>query len=731
MTTLNALYFTLPPLDQYFVDKDTGLPLAQGTLTFYRDANRTEAKTIFELNGTFPSYSYTPLNNPLTLSDVGTIVNASNASTIVYLYPYREDADGNLNLDLYYIECRNAAGTIQWTREAVPNLTEANDPIDDNFALSNQLANTQFSRVFINEDRSNSIVASGAVAEVYPVAPDWDLVVTGTGTIAVERVAIPGVSALPTSPPYVLDITVPSGITTCLLRQRMSANSGLWSSTADRPVFLSGSLIGENQNVGDVALTMFYQESSGAPASPIQIVTGNVSNGTYSLLQGSTADAIPVSTNTDTGEGGYIDIYVQLPLSARVRISSLQVIPTYGPSSEVVEYDPRSSNREQALMGDYFLPALEKKTAKSLLVGWDFPLNPRSFGVTSGSVLATAQYTWDQTIMQNTANMNYGANATTGGFEVTTSANNSAYALIQYLPQEFAKKVIGSKLSVNVTAHKTASGDPVDMRVYLATGTAAATFPTLPTTIGTVAANGVFTFTGGMGWTEIPRSGLPTATAAISTVATGPALNNDNDYGFNQWEMTDASQINDTDKLAIVVTFSCPSSATVVTVDSVSLTLGDIPCRPAPQSKEEVIQECQYFYEKSKELAFPMTAVSSAGALLRQMVANRDATSEGYKNSFHIQYQSPKLRLDPTVTIYDVNGNVDQVDVVLIANGAVVGSGVVAISEWIASNSGSKGINYLVGPPNVAIVAGGPGGNLTRVCHILFHYEADARLGLI
>ena len=56
---------------------------------------------------------------------------------------------------------------------------------------------------------------------------------------------------------------------------------------------------------------MFYNESSGG--SPVTIVDAAVGSGTYDDFTGTTAVAIPASTNTDSGIDGYIDIYISFP----------------------------------------------------------------------------------------------------------------------------------------------------------------------------------------------------------------------------------------------------------------------------------------------------------------------------------------------------------------------------------------------------------------------------------
>ena len=69
---------------------------------------------------------------------------------------------------------------------------------------------------------------------MFEFAPNWDFVISGTGTVTVERIAISGNQNVVTSPPYVLDVSVSIGITACYLRQRLYLNSGLWASTANQ-----------------------------------------------------------------------------------------------------------------------------------------------------------------------------------------------------------------------------------------------------------------------------------------------------------------------------------------------------------------------------------------------------------------------------------------------------------------------------------------------------------------
>lgn len=114
---LDPQYIVPINLEEYFVNHDTGEPLANGTIEFWTDDDRTTPKDVFELTGAPPNYTYDALPNPLNLSAVGTPVDNSGNPVSIYYYPY--DAFGNV--ELYYIVVKDSNGLVQFTREAWPN----------------------------------------------------------------------------------------------------------------------------------------------------------------------------------------------------------------------------------------------------------------------------------------------------------------------------------------------------------------------------------------------------------------------------------------------------------------------------------------------------------------------------------------------------------------------------------------------------------------------------------
>lgn len=732
---LNELYIVASDLEQYFVDKDSGLPLSNGTLTFFRDNARNVPKPVFQLSGSPPNYTYTSMGAQITLSAVGTVQNSGGDNEVIYYYPWIVNADGELELDLYYVVCRDENGIEQFTREAWPNVTASNDPTKDDISVQNQIANPTFTNVFINQpatpsaSKTTTYTATGSTDEVFAFAPDWDFVISGTGTVVIERIAISGNDNVVTSPPYILDISVSSGITKCYLRQRFNVNSGLWASTAGHEIFLAGSFVARNESGGSAGIQMLYEESSGG--SQVVIVDALFQN-TYAVQMGTTAAAIPVSTNTDLGENGYVDILLSFNPLSHVRITSIQVIPVTSTSITVLPFDTNSSNREEAFQGDYYIPQLIQKTIPSFLTGWDFPVAPYQFAL-SGNIATTAAYITDQTIALRgaTGNVAWAISSITRGLQFTTAGTDDAFYMLQYLTGAEVKRMIGSKLAVNVFAFQGAANDPVTMKVYLCRGSSAATIPTLPTSIGTIAADGTFTLSAA-NWTLIERSGLDTAEATLAKLTTNDQINNGNyDYGFSQWEITDATQIGDTDKFAIVVTFQYADATTVITVNSVSVIPGELPCRPAVKTFEETLADCQFYFEKSYNNGVFTGAASVLGSLIAEAVS--DGTSgisvDAYALPFGFDFNTIK-RTIPTLFIYSVTGTVANVTTNIYNNYTIASTGNTAITFWGISIIGEKHAYFV--PTNGSTI----GGTLTSpvvipFSIINFHYVADARLGVV
>lgn len=658
---LNPQYVPLTSIYQYFVNKDTGEPLSNGYIKFYKDNARNQEKFVYELSGTPPNYGYTSLGSTVTLNSVG--VPQDDSGNNIVIYGKIVDEATELELELYYIEIYSALGHLQDTIEGWPNITAADDPTNLEASYENQLSNFNFTNVFLNTG-VNTFNLTGD--NTIPIAADWDLVTSGTGTVVIERIPITGNDNIVTNPPYLLDISTTSFLSYCYLRQRFKPNSGLWTTTDSNDVYLTGSYVARNEAGGTAGIEMYYAESTGSFA-PIPIVQGTFTAGAYSRVTGSTATAIPASSNSFSGNAGYVDIYLSLTPGSHVRVGAVQLIPTTSPLA-IPPVDLNSSNRDKAYQGDYYLPRLAAKRIPSYLIGWDFPRNPNQFARSVPVALntASADYLIDQTIAQRagTGTVNFAFNNPLNSAEFTVTGTNNSFYIMQYLPTDNIRDFLTSSLSVNVNAWATTND--VTMRVYLfragasgsiptsvATATSAGTIvSTLNTngTIGSIAAN----------WFDYPRFGLDSTVALTSAipVATLNAVTDksqiddgSNDFGFNGWKLNTNALVSDTSQFAIVVTFGCPT-ATTVNIGSVSLIPGDIPCRPAVQDSTDVLRECQYFYQKSflNNISAAQNVGLNNGELYYQQILLAAAAPAVLP--FTIRF-TPQMRTVPTITLYN------------------------------------------------------------------------------
>lgn len=153
---LNPKYMITPNLQELFRNKDTGLPLRAGIVTFYKDQARDELKNVYKLSGTPPDYSYTVLPNPMILGAAGTFVDGSGNDIKVYYYPYDEEG----NIELYYITVESSGEVPQFTRQGWPNLTSEEVFQQD---LTNYVPNGQF--LFHTDIAATATKEAGEIAD--------------------------------------------------------------------------------------------------------------------------------------------------------------------------------------------------------------------------------------------------------------------------------------------------------------------------------------------------------------------------------------------------------------------------------------------------------------------------------------------------------------------------------------------------------------------------------------
>ncbi len=112
------LLVAAPMMQNLLIDKDNGLPMADGTITMYQDNSRTTLKNWYFQSGVAGAYTYITLPNPLTLSGIGTITDPSGNNTVPFYYPYSEV--DNITPQPYYVVVQNSNGEGEFTLQNFP-----------------------------------------------------------------------------------------------------------------------------------------------------------------------------------------------------------------------------------------------------------------------------------------------------------------------------------------------------------------------------------------------------------------------------------------------------------------------------------------------------------------------------------------------------------------------------------------------------------------------------------
>lgn len=710
-------------IEDVILDKDTGEPLAGGQVYFEQDNNRGVLKAVYQISGISPNYTFAALPNPMTLSAIGTFVDSLENPVIPYFYPF--DSDGAP--EYYYIRVVSAGGVEQFTREAQPYIADDFSPGDNANNYTNELSNPQFSEVSFDTTSSDYVFNfSGASLEVNELAPDWDLVVSGTGTVTVKRVAPQGTLNRPTNAPYFLDIDS-GGVSYIELRQRLYGSPNLFGSE-----YVSGLMVGKTFEGTATPMVMEYRQSNGIAAQTV-IDEDFPASGNYTTLSNSVL--IPASTSTETAPDAWVEIAIIIPVGSHIQLSSIQFVGT-GSTSVEVPYDETTYNRQIDYLFHYYKPQLEYKPIPSYLVGWDFPLNPAQFATgSSRAVAATAiganksKYVWDQTIIFQSANSGVGVTSGSAGEIVLTAAATTQMALIQYLPQAVARKILNEPISLNIAAKASVATNATVSLWY----TTDASLPDISggtnnSIVATLGTDGTVATQNG-NWTEVPRGNYGDAafTIGLSTDSTF------NDYNFTGWDLDGDAAANTATYFAIVIGTASVESSETISIYSVGLNNGAIATRPAPQTPDQVLRECQYYYETT----FASGAVGTAATSRRNMAPMvaywpGSGTSELYSQSFGHQWLVPKYA-SPNLTFYSgLSTTAARVDAHIVVSTGSSNAEVVYGTFWSTQTISTQGFFTLpavvAGPTSMisGATAGQPGSG-----YILYHYVADARLGII
>jgi hypothetical protein len=731
MAGLDERYITPVGLLEYFVDKETGEPLAGGLISFWQDDNRLYPKTVYELTGAPPNYSYSPLPNPMTLSATGTPMNANGDEVKIYYYPY--DQFGNL--ELYYVTVTDSNGLDQFTRQGQPNISEGNNPANEGeLGFNNLISNSQFVDVLFNPSSTLTISYTGSGTKRVNIAPDWQLVIShgGSGSVQVSRESIAGTALNQTNPPYVLSIVPGANITQLRLIQKLEHNPSIWSPVVPGQLGYVNAGILIAQGIGEVKL-IYVSEAVGTEQT---ILTAT--NNTGAPFYFSDTAQLTVSDNTSNADIGYVNLIIDLPPSGTgIKISSVQFLGIE--TDEVsIPYQQQPVNRQKDYLFHYYQPFIQNMPIPSYLVGWDFPMNPAQISgnsVNLGAIGANkSAYTWDQTIVFQSANSGVNVNRSTTGRIQLNALADGQIAIIQYLDAVQANKIINSRNAVNIIGGSTIFGGltgTVSLWVTDDVSLPNVAAGTNNSIVLTLDANGKPATRNGT-WTEIPRSDLGDATISLGTTEA--------EYNLSGWDATNTIVTNQT-FFAIVIGFAAMSNGATVELKSVSLCEGEIATPPCPLTVEETLRQCEQYYEKSyKTSDIAGTASTTVNAINRPQITTLPSANKAHfeAGAFSVDFRTLKRSVTPTISIYpgstNTVGNLDATIKALGATTTTTVSNTLAIAQWTIANLGDKTFTYLPNygdNANPAIDPLNDAANFFARSWITFHYVADARLGIV
>jgi hypothetical protein len=723
---INPLYIPLFNIEEVILDKDTGLPLAAGVVSFYRDAQRLTPKVVYQIAGVSPNYTFVSVGSQLTLGLSGTFVDQDGDPFVPYAYPYDNEGE----LDLYYVTVESSGGVPQFVRQAVPYVDTGGISPSERTDTENEMSNPQFVEVNFNSSAIATISVTGSDT-VTPIAPDWDVITTGTGTLTLERLQ-PVSAGVVTNPPFALRIEASAGLgSTIQLRQRFLNTPSIF-----RGGFVSGSITAAVLSGGGSFISMSYIPSTGTPTQIIPS-TSIPTDGAYHIIANNAAITDQANSPASTG---YTDISIILPTARNIAITSIQVVGTA--ISVNIPFDEQTAARQRDHLAHYYKPQLAYKQIPSFLTAWDFPLNPAQIlGTSIGAQAIGANksfYAWDQTIVFQSINSGVAIAADVNGNIILGATTPTQMAVIQYLDQFTARDMLHERLAVNLCAVAATATIPLTISLWYTTDVS---LPNVATgtnnsLVLTLDANGKpATFNGN--WTEIKRDIKQDATANVTTGA------NLSDFSFNGWSITPAIA-NTVTFFAIVIGTASVTTSNQLIINSVGLCAGDIATRPAPQTLDEVLRECEYYYEKSYDFNVLPGAVTNAGARTVSLSTSVDSSGlvyNMYAQTFGVVFNQVK-RVIPALTFYSPTGTANAIQIGMVSgnnylspdNTPKVNPNTDAISGYVFTGQSPK--SFLIAPNGLrqlfTFTAASFGGlPFTLQSLIFYHYIADARLGII
>ncbi len=655
---------------------------------------------------------------------------------VIQFYPNGTLPD-NLYFDpnlVYRIEVRH--GDSQFD----PLIYEINDFVPDEgqsiitetslLTSSNQISNPTFSQVLFGQPvGSSSPTMTITVAGTYEIAPDWDLVLSGSGTTTLTQIiwsADQNITGNPV-PAYALRIDN-TGWTTATLRQRFNHNGGIWTNGAVAMSFVAMA------HASSALLSMNY--SPEAPGTPVPVINNvTVPTGVYKTF--SAAVNLGQSTNSNLNSVSYVDIDIILPVNGSVDISNIQVIGQTTPlddptTAPLPSYQQITEERTVDHLFHFYSDSLIRQGKDSLLTGWNFALNPWQFTTTTVTNVATNAYTADQTIViqqayvtsatGNNVAVGRGTNANNFAYEIKAVTATNQCGIAQYIDPATIRPYWGKVMSSLVKAKLvTSNGSTIGlkMRLFYKAGLPNTVAQNDPVTTWTANGDPVFA----AGYTAI----MPENDPVYILDGTG-----DQEFYFERFQLPASSNDNMTLGIILYTTNAMDETGTadIIYIEDVSLTNTDFAIATQPQTYDQAFRQCEYYFEKSFTTGV-VPSTNPATAVGQRMALMRISYTDGfmYLGSFELLYNSVK-RAAPTLKFWSSDGTANDVQAHVFKNGTnVVGSPVnEGIAGWTETGKSERSVFMLANTSSTPIVnANGDAGNEAL---ITYQYTADARMGM-
>ena len=314
----NSSFYPLFPLQQQLINSTTGLPLSAGIVSFYQDIARTVPKNVYQrTENPDNTFTYTSLGNTVYLSSIGTYVDESGNNITVFLWPYTgspSDVPPSTTIDLYYITVQSNGFVPQFTVSAwPPGVTSSSSGSNDFISSENIISNPQFAVINYSSPYTFNVEGNSTIQ----IAPDWNILTTGSGTVTINQIAMTDTNA-PGLPAFGLRITS-AGISSLLLSQTIEMSPRILENG-----YASGTFIVESNNGFTPTISMNYVPSNPALESA-QIVSGIAVIGGYLPYFG-TVNLADLTTNANPGSTGYVNIQISIPPNTDINLSCLQLL---------------------------------------------------------------------------------------------------------------------------------------------------------------------------------------------------------------------------------------------------------------------------------------------------------------------------------------------------------------------------------------------------------------------